>query len=325
MPRRRRKNPNSRNFGLRSRCINHAAINALNEAGLSFSSIHTHSNRFRLFSNLLKTEFGISDMRDIERFHVVAYAETLLSSCIESIISPATAQNRLSSVNSVMAYARGDCELRVCPVADMGFLKRQNISTVNLAVSDSLHEKLLSSVTPRLAVILNLQRYLGLRFQESVKINPRQTLEFALCVGKIKIVDGTKCGRPRFLSITTSQQFSVLAEAAEIQSNHYSLIPANMSYKKFRGRCYQELAQSGVQATFHGQRYHYAQTLYQSIAGVCCPLVSKKRHGREHIIYIAATLGISFSSAQQVDINARLAVSEHLGHTRLDVTNHYLG
>lgn len=113
-----RTNPDSRNFGLRSRDINKAALNALKEGMKSFQSIATIHDRWSVFSAWIKSEQGIKDMRDIEKAHLVAYAAHLNDRYERGEIAPSTAQNYLSAVNRVMEIARGDRQVRVDPVSE---------------------------------------------------------------------------------------------------------------------------------------------------------------------------------------------------------------
>lgn len=118
-----RTNPDSRNFGLRSRDINKAALNALKEGMKSFQSIATIHDRWSVFSAWIKSEQGIKDMRDIEKAHLVAYAAHLNDRYERGEIAPSTAQNYLSAVNRVMEIARGDRQVRVDPVSEGGTSK----------------------------------------------------------------------------------------------------------------------------------------------------------------------------------------------------------
>ena len=72
-----RAHPDARNFGLQSRDMSKAGLNALKEEVKSYSSIHTMSDRFNQFVNYLKQAHGIKDIRKIELSHVQQYAELL--------------------------------------------------------------------------------------------------------------------------------------------------------------------------------------------------------------------------------------------------------
>ena len=66
-----------KNFGLKSRDINKAALTALRERNQSYKTIHDNAGRFAHFSKWLDEQHGIKDMRRIEKHHVVEYAEFL--------------------------------------------------------------------------------------------------------------------------------------------------------------------------------------------------------------------------------------------------------
>ncbi len=322
MARSDRANPNARNFGLQSRDMSFAGKNALKEGMESQSSIATMSERFAQFASYMRFEHNIRDMRRIERSHVQQYADTLRERTENGTLSPATAQNYLSAVNRVLEIARGDRAMHVDPVREAGLPERRGIASTNKSVSAEQHQFALQSVSDRLGAQVALQRELGLRFEESCKINAARALSQAERTGAVIITDGTKGGRDRVIPIVRSEQMEALRIAAQIQGNDRSLIPRQLSYVQYRQDCYQQKPDN---YQFHGERHAYAQQRYEALMGVKCPVAANVDHGRPHYGYIAERLSMSVSGAFLLDKNVREQIAAELGHGRIDVTNSYLG
>ena len=322
MSRSDRANPNSRNFGLRSRDMASAGQNALRESMQSQSSISAMSDRFNQFVGYMKSEHSISDMRNIEKTHVQQYADTLRERTETGTLSPATAQNYLSAVNRTLEIARGDRAVHVAPVREAGLPERSGIATTSRAISPEQHQAAQAGVSDRLGAQMDLQRELGLRFEESCKIDAARALSQAERTGSVRISDGTKGGRNRDVPIVRSEQIDALRAAAAIQNGDRSMIPSHQSYAQYRDQCYQQRP-NGL--NFHGERHAYAQQRYEALTGVKCPVAAGVEHGRAHYQHIAEERSVSVSAAREIDRSAREQVAAELGHGRIDVTNSYLG
>ena len=319
------KSAKTTNFNLGSRNIVVAAKNALTRAGKSYSSVATISQRFSHFAAFSKSEFGSKIMEQVTRDTVISYAKTLVEKVNAGQLSAATAQNYLSAVNVVMSLARGDYALRVTAVRDGGLASRSGIAKEDKSVSIADHLNAINKASPVLAVMLELQRELGLRFEESAKIDAVKAYAQAVEKSVVKVEAGTKGGRVREVPITSNAQLSALKAAAEYQAYHKlkSMIPEGQSYKDFRNAAYNEVRSLGV--AFHGERHAYAISRYQSIVGVGAPVVVGIRKPSEHIKYVAKVLGVSVKDAGLLDYSARLRISVELGHARTSVTRAYLG
>ncbi|EKE6108918.1 integrase domain-containing protein [Vibrio cholerae] len=317
-----RTNPDARNFGLLSRDMGKAGLNALKEGMKSFQSIATIHDRWNVFCAWIKSEQGIKDMRDVENIHLVAYAAHLNDRYERGEIAPSTAQNYLSAVNRVMEIARGDRQVRIDPVSEGGLPKRSGIAAGDRSVSEVAHNAAMGAVSERLGALLELQRNFGLRFEESAKLDAARALREAEKTGSVSIKDGTKGGRARTVPITSDAQVSALQRAVAIQDGR-SMIPAEQNYREFRQEAYREIGRHPV--NFHGERHHYAQTRYRDLLGAECPVKTGIKHGRAHHEYLAKELGVSVAHARMLDKEIRSEVARELGHGRIDVTNSYLG
>lgn len=317
-----RTNPDAKNFGLKSRDIGYAGLNALKEEYKSFESISTIHDRWNVFCSWVKAEQGIKDLRKVEVSHLMQYADHLRDRFENDEIKASTAQNYLSAVNRVMEIARGDNKVRVDPVKQGDLPRRSGISEGDKSISQERHDKVTYIATERTGALLNLQRELGLRFEESAKLNADKALAQAQSKGCVEIRDGTKGGRPRFVPIFEQSQIKALEHARDIQ-NGRSMIPAEQSYKEFRQDAYKEAARLGVK--FHGERHAYAQNRYEKLSGVKCPVKAGIKHGNAHHKYISREKGISVETAKSLDREVRMQIARELGHGRVDVTNSYLG
>jgi hypothetical protein len=229
-----------------------------------------------------------------------------------------TAQNYVSAVNTVLGIARGDRRLDVSPTADCGIGKRTGVVTSSKAIGETEHRMLQESLPERLGAILELQRQFGMRFKESALLDARVALKTALSDKVIRVVDGTKGGRPRTVPIVKAEQMDALASAAAIQ-NGRSMVPEASRYIDFQRACYREFS------NWHGERHAYAQARYEVLVGAPCPVVAGIKHGKAHHAFLAERLGITLMQAKAWDIENRKIIAEELGHGRIGITNTYLG
>lgn len=321
------RNMNARNFGLRSRNINMAAKNALIEGMQSYSSVATMTSRFRQFSQWENETYGIKDLRWIEKEHLQQYAKHLYERIEDGKMAVATAQNYVSAVNRVMEIARGDQVVHISPTDYLP--NRTSICTVNKAITESDYKKLQNLPLDNLLsknqmTASRLTRAFGMRQKESALFDSKQGLKDAINSKSIKIINGTKGGRPRVVPVRTKHQLEIIRQAAKIQGNGRSLIPSHMNYRQWKDDIYKAIDKVGVHG-LHGGRHLYAQRLYEQLSGVKPPIVAGIKHGMEHFKYIVKTLNVSLKEAKEKDHDARKIVARELGHSRIEITNKYLG
>jgi len=307
------------NYGLGNRDMAWAGYNALKREGLgrSFSGLDTTSMRWGRFCEWAKDQ-GIKRMEKIGKADIIRYGAGLADQVKAGQMAASTAQNYVSAVNTVMAIARGDQAVTVSPTADCGIGRRTGIATVNRGVGEVEHQDALERLSERLGAILELERYLGLRFKESALLDAYAALKTALAERRVRIVDGTKGGRPRIVPIVRAEQLEALARAAAVQDGR-SMVPKDARYVDFQRACYREF--SG----WHGERHAYAQARYDALVGVPCPVAAGVKHGKAHQAFLAERLGLSVVQAKAWDIENRKIIAEELGHGRIGITNAYLG
>jgi integrase len=157
---------------------------------------------------------------------------------------------------------------------------------------------------------LALQRAFGLRREESIKVRPHQADRGDQLVLQ---ASWTKGGRPRDIPIRTLAQRDVLDQAKELAKlQSASLIPPGKTYVEQLRRYESQTARAGL-SKMHGLRHAYAQDRFLELAGFACPAAGGP--GREQL-----TL-----AQREADYDARVLISDELGHAREAITAAYLG
>lgn len=316
------RNMSVRNFGLGSRDATRALATAYQMKGNGYASNATVRSALRTFTQFLKETYGIKDLRKVEHGHVKGFAERLNERYERGEISASTAQNYLSPVNVAMENARLDTKCRVEGVREAGLPTRTGIATQDHSATLNAHKNALQRVSERLGVQLDLQRELGLRLKESCLLDARQALNQALTKQHVLIEQGTKGGRPRQVPIHAQSQIDALQRAVVIQGQEPSLIPENQTWAQYQSQVYRELASLPLHC--HQERHHFANAMYERLMSAKSPVQSGIPH-QSHHAYLANVLGISKSEAKVRDEQIRLSVAEALGHSRVSITNNYLG
>jgi hypothetical protein len=224
----------------------------------------------------------------------------------EKGISNATIKNRLahlrwyaSAINKPTAIPRNN---------DLFVQRRTYTSNENNKAKDLDLDKL-DALTDRQNLSLKLQRFFGLRREESLKFNPmvatkkdnKIVLKASWCKG----------GRTREIIIRTQAQKDLLDQCEALVGNN-SMIEKGSNYINARDALDKACQRAEIK-NMHGFRHAYAQERYQEITGHLSPkqggIISKDMSAEQKII----------------DSNARLIISKELGHSREEITVIYLG
>jgi hypothetical protein len=284
----------------------------------SYSTQATISQRFDQFVEYAR-ESGISRLEQISKEAVLAYADHLKA----SDLSAATQQNYLSAVNVIMSQARGDDAVRVTG-KEAGLESRSGVATEYKGNVER------GALSERTQAIVDLARSFGLRFEEASKLDARSALEEAEKNGSVSIENGTKGGQSREVPITSKEQVETLKNAAEIQGKDRSMIDSNKTYAEHQRDSYKETS------NFHAERHCYANNRYSELMKeklgieIKSPVLSDKPEGQRWSDYVAEKAyeqGVSITPemAREFDREARLELSEELGHHREDVVSAYIG
>ena len=100
------------------------------------------------------------------------------------------------------------------------------------------------------------------------------------------------------------------------------MVPKTMTYIAFRQECYAIAGEKGV--VFHSERHAYAQARYRGITGAPSPIEAGWPR-KERFNKLAEYLNINKTEAKDIDKSARQIISIELGHSRVEITNAYLG
>ena len=196
---------------------------------------------------------------------------------------------------------------------ELGIGKRQYVTNENKSIDLTDVKKVdLSKLSPHVALSTELQKEFGLRREEAMKFQPSYALAGfpPATADKIMIKPSwSKGGRYREIPITNDRQRELLGRVQALAGNG-SLIPADKSYRQHKNTFEYETRQAGIGQT-HGLRHLYAQNRYYELTGWQCPAVGGVRE-------------LSLNE-KEMDKQARLQISEELGHGRLQITGVYLG
>ena len=298
----------SRNYGLGTRSMGDAGRIAMQNTNSSLSTISDVGTRFQQFAEFAK-ENGIGRMERVTSELVIEYGKGLADRVDGEEIKPATAQNLLSAVNSVMKSATDGAWRTVSPTKDCSIANRDNVRSES-TVTREHSTPAIASLSERQAAIAGMCRELGLRSKEACLINAKTALNQAISKGKIIVVDGTKGGRSRQVPIHSNRQIQALKEAAIVQDKDRSMIPPEQSWKQFQAGELRDARESLQAATGHGLhelRSAYACERYTAITGHEAPC-----NGGQ-------------IADKSKDLEARQQIASELGHGRIDVTTSYLG
>lgn len=311
----------SRNFGIGSRDMFTAGKMILKRRSPNgFKTQSDYADRWRLFCAYAE-ENGIKKMENVTKEFVIGYGQHLQKQLEAGIYTSASApKNYLSAVNCIMKLATHGEWQTVKPGSDCGIERRKYIPKESKSVPETRHVEIQQEIGERISHLMALQRTFGLRFKESCLIDAKSALKQAEKFGFISLKAGTKGGRHR--RVPCDESGKLIIEAASKIQNSRSMVPKEMTYVKFRQECYEQ--SKNAELCFHGERHAYAQNRYREIVNAPSPLEAGWEH-KGRIAKLAEYLGISETEAKDIDRKARLRISIELGHSRMEISNAYLG
>ena len=309
----------SRNFGIGSRDMGRAGQMVLDRAAAagdaSFSTAATNAGRWSDFCGWAAAEQGVKKMEDVTPEVVRSYGQGLASRAETGQLAPATAQNRVSAVNSVMGLAtRGDWR-SVSPTKDCGIPQRCAVrqdapGALDRAAYANALDQVREHQGERAAAVVELTKEFGLRSREASLLDARGALSEAQRTGSVRISEGTKGGLERSVPIHSASQLAVLERAAQAQGNARAVMAPDTNWKGWRGAELREARDAVREATgggLHDLRAAYACTRYEALTGHAAPCAG----------------GAIYDKG--IDALARLEIANELGHGRIDVVSAYVG
>jgi len=221
-------------------------------------------------------------------------------------LNPSTIKNR-------NAYLRWLCQQlgkpEMMPTNDeLGVPKRKYLTNENKAVD--LPVSTSNKINERLEILLNLERHFGLRRKEVLMIQPRVADQ-----GDFIKLKGSWCknGRPRNVPIHTAEARYWLNQSKLLAPNRTSsLIGEGKTFKSAKNLYDKQVQRAGIKNP-HGLRHKFAQERYKILTGW------------EATANGGPTKRELSASQLKIDAEARMSISEELGHSRVAITNTYLG
>lgn len=185
-------------------------------------------------------------------------------------------------------------------------------SAKNIDVYEIIRE--IAQFSPRISIQLELIILFGLRVREAVMFQPNCCV--TLDGNEVRLVKGTKGGRPRSIPVVTDQQRRVLARAQALvgQGEGHLGDPTKTLAQNIRSFRYAlerlDICKKDLGVTPHGLRHQYANDRFESLT------YGKKTPVRG---------GVRGELPPDEEAAVRRKVSEELGHSRIQITTAYCG
>lgn len=277
-----------------------------------------HSVLLRCFKELRAMGYKFESPHNLKQKHV----EALARAWEQHGLAAATIANRLSTLRVFAGWIGKPTMVQESAsfVANPDSVRRVQVATRDKSWSaqEIDADALIGQVYLfdwRVGLQLKLIQCFGLRKREAVMFKPLKAIKLA--TNTVTIRDGTKGGRERTLEIRTEQQKSVVAQVLEkVKTVNQTLSHPDLDLKQSMRRFEYVverfgITQDGLGITVHGLRHQYFCDLYFQLTGMEAPV---RRYGN---------LNACIDRLEH-DI-ARALVSREAGHSRLNITNAYIG
>jgi len=267
-------------------------------------SYNTQSDRQGLLRHfgdtLIALGYGLRDIKGLKEKHIRA----VVTHWQEKGLANATLKNRLSAIRYLTAKIN---KPNIVPSnQELAIGRRKYAPQFNRALNNPDFSAIKNS---HIYISLQLQRVFGLRREEAIKIKPHvadKSDNLAL------LPTWCKGGRGRSIPIQTQEQQHWLEAAKQLVSASESLIPKGKNYIQHRYIYDKEIQKAGLR-NLHGLRHAYAQSQYEKLTGWKAPI-----NGGPSSKELTASM-------KKIDHDARMIISELIGHSREQVTVNYLG
>ncbi len=268
-------------------------------------SFATQANRTQILTTFAKdvvsAGYKLRDINGLKQKHITAVVKVWQ----EKGLSNATIKNRTTMIRYLCRLIKKGNIVpsnQALAIGNRIYVPQANKAITNPDFSKISNEHVLAS--------LQLQRLFGLRREEALKFKPH----YADKGDKIELAPTwCKGGRGRTIPIRTDEQREWLEKAKLLAPNQdNSLIPCDKSYIQQRNIYDKQAMRNGLK-NLHGLRHAYAQQRYKDLTGWEAP--------------IAGGLKSSQLTPEQkmIDYQARMILTEELGHSREQITVNYLG
>lgn len=264
----------------------------------------TQATRLRqlslIASQFLEAGYKLPSARSLKPKHINA----VLTKWKEDNLTTATIKNRLAAVRW---WAKSINKTSIIKTNEEYGLESRKYDNPDKAQKLDL-KKLERVKCPHVKMALRLQAAFGLRREEAIKFIPNQSDKGDRIALKPST---TKGGRYREIEITTDRQRGLLEEAKTLAKGG-SLIPEGSRYIDQLKKYENQTLKAGL-LNNHGLRHNWAQWRYQQLTGWKAPAQDglKKQD--------------MTPEQWKIDRETRMQISEELGHSRIDITDTYLG
>lgn len=283
----------------------------------------SHEARLKRFTAFLKVS-DISDFKEIQRDHLVAYGGYVGELCDYGELSIAYGVNLVSSANVLFGLLTNGAGVVVSPSELVGrrtYVRSEEPCGLDPEQYRPAIEGLVDKGHDRLAMMIALCRLAGARFREASLLGLADARKSATRAGEIVITKGSKGGRANLKPrrIAAPEMLTELLDAVDTRITDQSVIPAGMNYIQWYGyahRIWRQVApEFGMISKFHELRAGYACERLEVLTGVPAPCVN-----RSLALFDVLPIGQRLS-----DSDARLRIAGELGHGRADILNAYCG
>lgn len=229
-------------------------------------------NRIETVLNSLRDATDVKSLKQIDQDTVKAYVDTLTDRLNAGELSNATTSTYISALNDVIRYVNEHLNKSIETVSAREYgLSRGAFKYHNDTVPQDSYDKYKDFLSQQndiraqaLSHSIELQRELGLRLRESVRIR-QETIKEALKTGVLHIDkhDGTKGGQARDIPLKYDTQKEALRSALSFMRAHNmsALIPNGKTQKQqlyYAQNIRQKFIRtSGTKIDYHGNRKYF--------------------------------------------------------------------
>ncbi|MFN7097933.1 MAG: integrase domain-containing protein, partial [Gammaproteobacteria bacterium] len=248
----------------------------------------------------------LSHIRHLKERHIQMLAQLWQSQALK----PATIKNRLSQLRYVCRNI-GKPNIMPADNDQLGIAKRTYLPERNKAIYNFDTNRF---TDPYIKLSVQLQRHFGLRREESMKFIASKADKGT----HIELqASWTKGGIARVIPITTQAQRDLLDQIKRSIPAGHSLIPKDKSYRQQEHTYVAHVRAAGYR-NLHGLRHAYAQQRYKMLTNEL-----SNGAGWESPIKGGLQSRDMTLAQRDIDYQARMKISEELGHSRIGIVRIY--
>lgn len=215
----------------------------------------------------------ISSIPRINNDVIKNYESYLISAVSNKSLKPHTAQGYASALNAISSYINLRTDKGLNKISAFAAGIKNKLEYGGKETPQTLYDKVYSQLKENQQIKLELQRYLGLRVQESHCIK-KLSIKNALSTGILHLegkLDRTKNTRSRDITIRTEQQKEVLTRTLDYmeRNGQKSMIENDKSWRQAQGKFYRDMAKVGFTKANnaghnapHGNRHFFVKQTF---------------------------------------------------------------